>query len=124
MLPGDEARIKEQIEAAEKTIEQDTAEFNNLQTADSEEPSEGNGHQQPANGIVDTRSDLVTVGQTTTNTSEPTESLLIDDANPDPVTHNRSDAAAVPESDVEASKNTADESSEVVLEAEEDTVIY
>ncbi|MCJ1247998.1 hypothetical protein MMC30_005213 [Trapelia coarctata] len=120
LLSDDEAKIKSQIEAAETTVERETAEFK------AQDPEAIKTlRQQEAKvsmDLVDHPSqDLETVGQVT-NAEGPNDPLQDSNANhlsTLPVEHTVESSAT---SDV--SKDHVDDGGEVLMEGEEDTVIY
>ena len=137
MLPGDEDKIKSQIEEAEQTIERESAQFD-IHEVDMEQlpPAELDGEKslkedakvQEASKLVVDPSETVGPGTdreenheieevSTTNTHKPLEQSLRVEEDPEQMEFEK--AVEPPE----ASKDQHDDGGEVV-EGEEDTVIY
>ena len=124
LLPGDEATINQQIEEAEKIIKKETLQF------DVKHPPETEDTTLVANGKPLESTELLiksseTVGPATDlNLEEPLSSEIRKDTNPDPKSPDTSNAAPKLVESSEASKDLGDDAGEIVLEGEEDTVIY
>ncbi len=122
LLPGDEAIIKRQIEEAEDIIHKETSQFeaeNPLENEDSTPVMNGKS-REPNDLPVDSSE---TVGSAT-NLEERSGSEIRNDTNAgskSPVMSNY--VPKVVESS-EAPKDHGDDAGEIVLEGEEDTVIY
>lgn len=122
LLSGDEAIIKRQIEEAEDIIQKETSQYEAVYPPEAEEPT-------PAtNGKPPEPSDLPadpseTVGSAT-NLEEHSSSEIHNDTNIDPKSPDASNIAPKAVESVEALKDHGDDAGEIVLEGEEDTVIY
>ena len=125
LLPGDKAVIKRQIEEAEDIIQRETSQL------EAENPLEGEDPIPAANGKPPEPSGLPvdpseTVGPAT-NLEEHRSSEIQNDTNPGPKSpdvSNLSPKAVESTEAPEALKDHGDDSGEIVLEGEEDTVIY
>ena len=116
-MQGDEEKIASQIKEAEALIESETSEHHEKRDADSADYLKQPGTDQTAK--QDIRVDQKTVGPTT-NQAESDISLSKSHTNANStLTANNIDMLR---SDHDVSKDNADE--EVILEADEDTVIY
>lgn len=118
LLPGDDARIKSQIEKAEKTIEEEAAQF------EEENP-------ETENNILDANAGHPVAEDDAAAPSE-TVGLANDLQEPSTSTHANTNTDPNPASDApskliqpdDVSKDHGDDGGEIVLEGEEDTVIY
>ena len=116
-MPGADAKIKSQIEEAEAIVDKEAAEFAERQRRE-QNPGDTNGAVEIDQAMESKASE--TVG-TEANPAERTD-VPFDNTNHDPAFTSETSLAPDPASEV--GKDIADDNGEVVLEAEEDTVIY
>jgi len=122
LLPGDEDIIKRQIEEAEDIIEKETSHFEaDNPPVDDDPTSATNGKPPESSELPADPSE--TVGSAT-NLEERSGSELHNDTNPGPKSPDMSNTAQKAIESSEAQKDHGDDAGEIVLEGEEDTVIY
>ena len=119
MLPSDEEKIASQVEEAESLIKQEIASLQADEQAEETEVTVKVGDNAP--NVPISSVDPETVGSVA-NQAEPVDSLQRLHANSkSPSTINVTEAATISHDPL---KEHADDGGEVVLEADEDTVIY
>ena len=116
-LPGDEAIIQKQIEEAEDIIRKETSQF------EAENPPETGTNGRPPETSDLPADSSETVGSATTK-EEQLSSAMRDDTNPDPKSPGMSNSPPKAIESSEAPKDHGDDEGDIVLEGEEDTVIY
>lgn len=119
LLPGDEAKIKSQIENAERTIEDEIAQFEE-ENPDTDN-SISNANQKHSDATDDGAVASETVGLAN-DLQEPSNSAANTDTNTNPDLASDVPSKSVLSPDI--SKDHGDDGGEIVLEGEEDTVIY
>ncbi|KAI9824500.1 MAG: hypothetical protein M1819_000855 [Sarea resinae] len=120
LLPGDEDRIKSQIAEAEATVDREVADFNERRRQEQPPNSEKtNGAATDDDGKPAETSETVGSGTNQAEESTLSDANATNDNTPLPT-------ETLPTADPphEAAKESGDDGGEVVLEAEEDTVIY
>ena len=122
LLPGDEAVIKKQIEAAEDIIQREASQFEAENPPETAESSPATTGKPPGNSDLPVNSPE-TVGSAT-NKDEQLSSEMHNDTNPDPKSSEMSNKPPKAVEPTEALKDHGDDAGEIVLEGEEDTVIY
>lgn len=120
LLPGDDTRIKSQVMEAERMVEHELAQFEAANPGSDDDLSPDT-NQNPLNGADDAAGSSETVGLANV-LPEPSTSTAICDTNPDSPSTPDVPARTVEPPDV--SKDHGDNGGEIVLEGEEDTVIY
>ncbi|MCJ1227621.1 hypothetical protein MMC12_004277 [Toensbergia leucococca] len=120
LSPGDEAKIKAQIEQAQEFINEETLQFETDSTVNDEAQLSDTIDELVKSPEVKTEVSE-TVGHAT-NLAEPSEPATHGDTNHIPSLD--SNASKSHEEPVEALKENGDDGGEIVLEGEEDTVIY
>ena len=123
LLPGDEAIIKRQIGDAEDVIQKEISQFEAENPPEAEEPTPTtNGKpSEPRDPPADPPSE--TVGSATT-LEDHSNSVIHSNTNIDPKSPDASNIAPKVVESSEALKDNGDDAGEIVLEGEEDTVIY
>ena len=124
LLPGDEATIKRQIEEAEDIIRKETSPSDLENPPETEDPISVTNGKPPESSKMLVESSETVGSATDDNLEEPLSSEIHNDTNTDPKFPETSDAAPVHIESSEASKGHGDDAGEIVLEGEEDTVIY
>ena len=122
LLPGDEAIIKRQIKEAEDIIQKETSQFEAENPPETEETVSAPNGELPETGDPPLDSSE-TVGSAI-KIEEPPSSEMHDDTNPVPKSPDMSNNTQKAVESSEALKDHGDDAGEIVLEGEEDTVIY
>lgn len=123
-MPGDEEKIKAQVEEAEESVEKEAKQWDIDNPATNDEaPSSTNGGADPPKIKEDDDRAVDTVGAAT-NVEQPSSPKISEDTNMnDTVASMEPEEKEVPAEPSEATKDLGDNGEEVV-EGEEDTVIY
>lgn len=117
-MPGDDIKIKAQVEEAEKTIEHEIAQF------EEENPESNQQVPDADNNDPGSKTDEVPASETVGLANDLPESF--------PNTHGDTDKSPSPTPDAplqsvelsDTSKDQGDDGGDIVLEGDEDTVIY